>query len=61
MIAAGFDQSSRRVLALTAAGQLLTYHCTICGGLDQLLPIARTRLALTGRKLSDAERKSFGG
>ena len=56
-----FDPTSRTVLAASKDGTVRTYHCALCGGLDDLLEIARARLALTGRKLTVDERKQYGG
>ncbi len=36
-------------------------QCAVCGGLDDLLPLARTRLAQTGRKLTPEERERYLG
>ena len=56
-----FDRTSRTVLTASKDGTVRTYHCALCGGLDDLLGIARRRLDLTGRTLTDAERKKYGG
>ena len=56
-----FDPTSRIVLAASGDGTVRTYRCTLCGGLDDLLRIARARLALTGRTLSVSDRKQYGG
>ena len=57
-----FDPTSRTVLAAGSKdGALLTYHCGLCGGLDELTALAKARLALTARTLSAAERRRFGG
>ena len=42
-------------------GTLRTYRCTICGGLDELSELARSRLAETGRVLTDEEREQYLG
>ncbi len=56
-----FDPSGRTVLAASEDGTLRTYRCVLCGSLDELLSIARARLALTGRTLSAADLKRYGG
>jgi WD40 repeat protein len=56
-----FDSTSRIVLAASEDGTVRTYRCTLCGGLDELLRLARARLALTGRTLTATERKRYGG
>ena len=61
MLAAVFDPASGRLSAVTRDGRLLTYRCTICGGLVKLLPVARTHLSLTGRTLTATERKRYAG
>ena len=61
MTSATFDSSSRRLFAVAKDGQVLTYLCRLCGGLDDLLPLARAQLALTRGKLSSREQKTFGG
>jgi hypothetical protein len=35
--------------------------CIICGGVDELLPLAQKRLRATGRILTDAERRLYVG
>jgi WD40 repeat protein len=61
MLAAVFDPASERLSAVTGDGRLLTYRCTICGGLAKLLPVARSHLSLTGRALTATERKRYEG
>jgi WD40 repeat protein len=57
-----FDSTSRTILAAGSSdGALLTYHCGLCGGLDELTALAEARLASTGRTLSAAERRRYGG
>jgi WD40 repeat protein len=56
-----FDPTSRVVLAASEDGTVRTYRCALCGGLDDLLRLARARLSLTGRTLSAADRKLYGG
>jgi WD40 repeat protein len=61
LTSAVFDPTSRTVLVASKDGTVRTYYCALCGGLDELLPLARARLALTGRKLTAAERRQYGG
>jgi WD40 repeat protein len=57
-----FDSTSRTILAAGSSdGALLSYHCGLCGGLDELTALAEARLASTGRTLSAAERRRYGG
>ena len=56
-----FDPSSRSILSAGAEGALRSYPCTICGDLDELLVLARARLAATGRTLTSSERQQYGG
>ena len=56
-----FASNSHRVIAVTEGGQVLAFDCQICGGIEQLRPLARSRLALTGRKLTRGEREQYGG
>ncbi len=61
LTSASFDPTSRIVLATSEDGTVRTYRCVLCGDLDQLLRVAHTRLALTGRTLSPAELKRYAG
>jgi hypothetical protein len=36
-----------------------TYRCDLCGGLDELLALARGQLAATRRMLTPAERRRY--
>jgi WD40 repeat protein len=44
VLSAAFDPSSRRILTGGRDGTVRTYRCTICGHLDELIPLARARL-----------------
>jgi WD40 repeat protein len=57
----GFDPTSRIVLATSLDGTVRTYRCVYCGGLDEVLRVARARLDRTGRTISSAELRRFGG
>jgi WD40 repeat protein len=61
LTSAVFDRTSRTVLVASKDGTVRTYYCALCGGRDELLPLARGRLRLTGRTLTTAERKQYGG
>ena len=41
---AAFDPTSRRIVTGGKDGTVRTYRCTICGHLDELIPLARARL-----------------
>jgi WD40 repeat protein len=56
-----FDPKSHTVLASADDGALRTYECNVCGGIHDLLHRADAQLALTGRTLTKAERKKYGG
>jgi hypothetical protein len=42
-------------------GTVRTYRCEICGGIDDLVALARERLEATGRELTPAERELYLG
>ena len=42
-------------------GTVRTYVCEICGGVDDLLALAESRLAATHRELTPEEREQFLG
>jgi len=58
---ASFAGDSKTIVTGGADGTVRTYECILCGGLDDLLPVAGTRLARTGRTLTDAERAQYFG
>jgi WD40 repeat protein len=43
-----FGPTSRTVLAASKDGTVRTYHCALCGGLDELLGLAHRQLSRTG-------------
>ena len=49
LTSAVFDRSSRIILTASQDGTVRTYPCEICGGVDELLPLAERRLAALGR------------
>jgi WD40 repeat protein len=44
LLSAAFDSTSRRIVTGGRDGRVHTYRCTICGHLDELIPLARARL-----------------
>ena len=40
-------------------GTVRTYRCEICGGVDQLIELAESRLAGTRRELTAEERERY--
>lgn len=56
-----FDHTSRVILAASEDGTVRTFDCKLCGGLPELLRLAHARLSLTGRTLTAAERRQYGG
>ena len=57
--AAAFDPSGRTIVTGGADGTVRTYVCRICGDLEELSELARSRLAETGRELSTEERERY--
>jgi WD40 repeat protein len=53
-LAAEFDRSGRRVVSAGAPGVVRVADCEVCGSLDSVLRLARTR---AGRELSEVERQ----
>ena len=53
-LAAEFDRSGRRVVSAGAPGIVRVADCEVCGSLDSVLRLARTR---AGRELSAVERQ----
>jgi WD40 repeat protein len=58
---ATFDPSGRIIVTGGVDGTVRTYACRICGGLEELSELARSRLAETGRMLTDEERDRYLG
>ena len=56
-----FDPDGRTIVTAGVDGTVRTYECAVCGGLDDLLPLARKRLAQTGRTLTPEERERYLG
>jgi WD40 repeat protein len=58
---ATFDPTGHRVVTGGVDGTVRTYECEICGGIDDLVALARDRLDATGRELAPAERERYLG
>jgi WD40 repeat protein len=50
LLSAAFDSTSRRIVTGGRDGTVQTYRCTICGHLDELIPLARARLAAAAHR-----------
>jgi WD40 repeat protein len=50
LTSAVFDPTSRIILTASRDGTVRTYRCEICGGIDELLPLAEVRLARIGTR-----------
>ena len=59
--AAAFTPDGRGIVTREKNGDLRRADCSICGGIDELLPLARQRLQATHRVLEDAERRLYVG
>lgn len=57
LVAASFDAAGRRIVTVGVDGTARSYSCDTCGGIADLLEVAKRRLAGTGRKLTGAERR----
>jgi WD40 repeat protein len=56
---ASFTPDGRTIVTSSADGTVRTYRCDLCGGLDELLALARRQLAATHRTLTPAERRRY--
>jgi WD40 repeat protein len=56
---ASFSPDGRWIVAAGAGGSVRTYRCELCGTLEELVRIARARVAATGRRLTPAERAEY--
>jgi WD40 repeat protein len=59
LLAATFDGSGRRITTVGSDATVRAYQCEVCGGTNDLLRLAHTRLAGTGRTLTPAERRQY--
>lgn len=60
-VAAGFEGDSRTVVTREEDGTVRRYVCELCGGLDELVALGKSRLRATGRAVTPAERASSVG
>jgi WD40 repeat protein len=58
---AAFEADGRTIVTGGVDGTVRTYECKICGGLDELMPLAEQRLGRTDRTLTDEERERYLG
>lgn len=58
---AEFGLDGRRILTSSEDGTVRTWVCETCGEIDELVGLAATRLAASGRTLTDEERSRFLG
>ena len=56
-----FAPDGKQIATGGVDGTVRLYRCDICGGLDDLVALADSRLARTGRTLTDAERERYLG
>ena len=61
LTAVGFTPDGRGIVTRERNGDVRRADCVICGGVDELLPLARERLEATKRVLTDAERRLYVG
>jgi WD40 repeat protein len=58
---AAFDPTGRIIVTGGVDTTVRSYRCRICGGLEELTALARSRLEETGRELSDEEEERYLG
>jgi WD40 repeat protein len=59
LTSASFGPDSRSILTSSRDGTVRVYACEICGGLGELVALAKVRLAQLARPLTPAERKRY--
>ena len=59
LTSASFSPDGRTILTSSRDGTVRTYRCDLCGGLDELLALARRELARTHRALTPGERRRY--
>jgi WD40 repeat protein len=59
LTSASFSPDGRRILTSSRDGTVQSYRCELCGGIDDLLVLANTRLAGLARPLTAAERQRY--
>ena len=57
--AVAFRPDSRTVVTREEDGTVRSYDCELCGGLEELSALARSRLRSTGRTVTDADRARY--
>jgi WD40 repeat protein len=57
--AVAFRPDSRTVVTREEDGTVRSYACELCGGLEELSALARSRLRSTGRTVTDADRARY--
>jgi WD40 repeat protein len=58
---AAFDPTGKQIVTGGDDGTVRTYRCEICGGIDDLVRLARARLAITDRQFTPRERAKYLG
>jgi WD40 repeat protein len=58
---AAFAPDGRTIVTSGVDGTVRTYDCQVCGGVDELVALARQRLAQTGRRFTPDERARLLG
>jgi WD40 repeat protein len=61
LLSGSFDSTGLTVATIGLDGRLGSYTCEVCVGVDELLGLARSRLAETGRELTAEERQHYLG
>ena len=59
LLATAFARNGRRIVTAGKDGTIRAYDCDVCGTLDELVGLAGSRLARTGRTLTPAERAQY--
>ncbi len=59
--AVAFDPSGGTIVTGGVDGTVRTYRCELCGGVDELVALAKRQLAATRRELTPAERELYLG
>ena len=59
--AVGFEPDSRAVVTRERDGVVRRWECDLCGGLDELVALGKSRLRATGRTLTADEQARYLG
>ena len=59
LTSASFSPDGRRILTSSRDGTVRTYSCELCAGQDELLVLAKARVAALSRLLKPAERARY--